>query len=443
MNATAFGGKPQEIVTSESLLFDAAERVGRIREGRQALHLHLSQLLPQNREDAKIRIAFRMFESMVDMFRGQMFLLTNNDIVLICKDARLADLDAIVYKLRALFSKDPLTYSESEDGEDRFVTFYDLETEYDTFFSVCADLVNLAKKRVADQRTAPPVQPLDSRNLAQVLERIGATDIGGVVRRQPCIRFVDKTKAEVAFQEFYMSIGDLQKVLAPDVNILANRWLFQHLSQVLDLRVLSVLQDAGFRKTPAAFSVNLNVSTVETPVFQQFERAVHGKAGIYVEFQLMDIFNNLDQFFRVRDRLRRAGHKTVLDGMSPITLQFMDAELYDVDFVKVAWSGDMADDVVTSDIQRSLGPVGMDHVILSRCDTEASIEWGLQQGIRHFQGRFLDTMVAAITMAQCDKASACTLQQCNSRHAVISGRPRVECGNNDMLDLFPALKISK
>jgi hypothetical protein len=441
MNATAFGTKAQEIVTPESMLFDAAERVGRIREGRQALHLHLSRLLPQNREDAKIRIAFRMFESMVDMFRGQLFLLTNGDIVLICKDARLADLDAIVYKLRALFSKDPLTYSELESGEDGFVTFYDLEMEYDGFFSVCADLVNEAKRRVAEARTAVQVQPLDSRNLARVIDAISATDIGGVVRRQPCIRFVDKTRAQVEFQEFYMSIFDLQKVLAPDVNILANRWLFQHLSQVLDLRVLSVLQNSGFRNMPTAFSVNLNVATVETPAFTQFEKAVRGRSGIVVELQLMDIFNNLDAFFRVRDKLRRNGHRVVLDSMSPLSLQFMDAELYEVDFVKVSWAPDMADDVITADLQRSLGPVGFDHVILSRCDTEASIEWGLQQGIRHFQGRFLDTMVAAVTMAQCDKASACTLQQCNQRHSAIAGRPRAECGNNDMLDLFPPLQV--
>lgn len=439
MNASAFGGRPQEIVTPESLLFDAVERVGRIREGRIALHLHLSRLLPQNREDAKIRIAFRMFESMVDMFRGQMFLLTNNDIVLICKDARLADLDAIVYKLRALFSKDPLTYSEI-DGEDRFATYYDLETEYDTFHAVCAALVGEARRRIAEQRSAPQIQPLDARNLSRVLERIGTTDIAGVVRRQPCVRFTDKMTAEVAFQEFYMSIGDLQKALAPDVNLLANRWLFQHLSQVLDLRVLSVLQEAGFRKLPAAFSVNLNMATVETPVFQHFEATIRGKAGLLVEFQLIDIFNNLDAFFRTRDRLRRHGHKSVLDGMSPITLQFLDAELYETDFVKVNWSPDMADEVVTAELQQALGPVGFEHVILSRCDTETAIAWGLNLGIRHYQGRFLDSMVAAVTMAQCPKSSACTLAQCTHRHGVISGRVRAECGDNDMLDLFPPLK---
>jgi EAL domain. len=440
MNATAFGDRPQEIVTPERLLYDATERVGRIREGRLALHLHLSDLLAQNREDAKIRIAFRMFESMVDTFRGQLFLLTNSDIVLICKDARLADLDAIVYKLRALFSKDPLTYAESAEGRDRFVTYYDLELEYDSFFAVCAQLVESARKRLDAARGATPVQPLDARNLNRVIEAIAATDIAGVVRRQPCVRFTDKMIAEVAFQEFFMSIADLQKVLAPDVNILSNRWLFQHLSQVLDLRVLSVLQDAGLRKLPAAFSVNLNMATVETPVFQQFAESIRGKAGLVVEFQLMDIFNDLDHFFRARDLLRGQGHKTVLDGMSPITLQFMNAELYDTDFVKVNWSPDMADEVVTAGLHDALGPVGFDHVILARCDSEGAIAWGLGQGIRHFQGRFLDSMVSAVTMAQCDKASACTMAQCTQRHGVISGRTRAECGNHDMLDAFPPLK---
>lgn len=440
MSASAFGGKPQEVVTPESLLYDAAERVGRIREGRIALHLHLSQLMPQNREDAKIRIAFRMFESMVDVFRGQIFLLTNSDIMLICKDARLADLDAIVYKLRALFSKDPLTYAESTDGADRFVTYYELEVDYDPFFILCGRLVESAKKRMADARVTPAMQPLDARNLNRVIQAIGVSDIAGVVRRQPCIRFSDKMVADVAFQEFFMSIADLQKVLAPDVNILSNRWLFQHLSQVLDLRVLSVLQDADFRKLPAAFSVNLNMATVNTPVFKQFAASIRGRAGLVVEFQLMDIFNDLDGFFQARDLLRANGHKSVLDGMSPVTLQFLDAELYDTDFVKVNWSPDMADDVVTSDLLYALGPVGFDRVILARCDSESSIAWGLGQGIRHFQGRFLDSMVAAVTMTQCDKSSVCSLAQCTLRHGVISGRPRLECGNNDMLDAFPTLK---
>ena len=439
MNAGAFGTGQQEIVTPENLLFDAAERVGRIREGRLALHLHLSRLMASNREEGRIRIAFRMFESMVDAYRGQMFLMTNSDIILICKDARIDDLDAMVYKLRALFSTDPLTYAESADGQDRFVSYYDLEADFDAFFALCAKMVADAKKQLTDQRTAPLIQPLNAKTLSTVLERIGATDIAGVVRRQACIRINDKMTAEVAFQEFFMSIMDLQKALAPDVNILSNRWLFQHLSQVLDLKVLSVLQNAALRKMPVAFSLNLNMATIETPAFRQFEAAIRGRAGLVVEFQLLDIFNDLGGFLRARDNLRAHGHKSVLDGMTPVTLQFMDSELFDTDYVKVSWSPDMIDDIRTAELQNALGPVGFDRVILARCDTELSISWGLAQGIRMFQGRFLDSMGAAVTMAQCDKSAACTLGQCVQRHGVITGRPRAECGNNDMLDAFPPL----
>jgi len=440
MNATAFGGKPQEVITPESLLYDAAERIGRIRDGRTALHIHLSRLQSQNREENKVRIAFRLFEGMVDIFHGQIFLLTNMDIMLICKDARLADLDAIVYKLKALFNKDPLAYSDDIEGQGGFASVYDLAGHYEEFLALCAQLVPEAKKRKADQKAAAQIQELDAKSLLRVLSGIAGTSIAGALRRQPCVRITDDNTAEVMFQEFYMSIAELQKDLAPDVNLLSNRWLFQHLSQVLDLKVLEALQTAGFHRLPAAYSLNLNMSTVESPMFRRFLASLRGNAGLFVEFQLADIFSNLDTFFRVRDDLKAKGVGTVLDGMNTITLEFLDAELYETDFVKVSWSGDMANDIITADLTNALGPVGFDHVILARCDSEASIEWGLDRGIRHFQGRYLDSMVAAVTMTHCDKAAACTLQQCNARHGVISGPLRGACGNNDMLDAFPSLK---
>jgi len=439
MSAGAFGGKPQEVVTPESLLYDAAERIGRLRQGRQALHLHLSQLLSANRSEGRIRIAFRMFESMVSVYRGQLFLLSNSDILLICKEAPISELDAIVYKLRALFATDPLTYADAPEGGDRFVTLYDIEIDYDRFFSLCATLLEEVRKAraEAERDPAPKRRPLEADALVQVLEGIGSSDIAGVVRRQACIRILDRTSAEVEFQEFYMSIADLQKALAPDIDLLSNRWLFQHLSQALDQQVLAALRDTGFRALPKAFSLNLNMATIESAAFQGFEAGLRRQAGLVVEFQLVDIFNNLDGFFRARDQLRAHGHKSLLDGMSPVTLQFIDCELFDTDYVKLSWSGDLLDDIRTAEIQHALGPVGLDKVILSRCDSETAVSWGLSIGIRMFQGRFLDSMIAATTMAGCDHAAACTLGQCTQRHGVIAGRPRGECGNPDHLDLFP------
>ena len=439
MTANAFGTEDrQERVTAESVLVETAERVGRIREGRIVVHIHLSNLLPQNRDQGHIRIAARLFETMVDAFNGQMFVLANADIILMCKDARIADLDAIVYKLRALFSKDPLTYSSGSD-EDRFASYYDLETEYDDFLLLCRILNDDAKKKVKEDRAKPPIRDLDATSLGEVIQHIAKTDIASVVRRQPCVYINDRRIAQVVFQEFYMSIFDLQKALAPDVNILANRWLFQHLSQALDLSVMSALSKSGLKSPPVAYSLNLNMSSVQTQQFKDFVHAVKGISGVYVEFQLPDILNNMDLFFRIRDELRAKEISTVLDGMNSLSLQFVDAELYDTDFVKVNWSEDIATDIQTVELQQALGPVGYDRVILARCDSEDAIAWGLDRGIRLYQGRFLDKLVAAVTLVDCPKASSCTLSQCTQRHGVISGRPRLECGDNEKLDEFPPL----
>ena len=439
MTANAFGmDDRQERSTPESVLVETAERVGRIRDGRVAVHIHLSLLQAQNRDDVHVRIAVRLYETMVDAYHGQMFVLANADIMLLCKDARIADLDAAVYKLRALFSKDPLTYSSGGE-DDRFASYFDLESEYDEFLALCKQLNEAAKKRAKENRAKPPIKDMDAVSFGSVISRIAQTDIASVVRRQPCVYINDKRIAQVVFQEFYMSIADLQKALAPDINILANRWLFQHLSQALDVSVMNALRKADFKVPPVAYSLNLNMSSTETPQFRDFVHAAKGKSGIYVEFQLPDILNNMEQFFRIRDELRAKQISTVLDGMNSLMLQFIDAELYDTDFVKVNWSNDIVTDIQTVELQQALGPVGFDRVILSRCDNEDAIAWGLDHGIRLYQGRFLDSMVAAVTMSKCPKAAACTFSQCTQRHGVISGRPRTECGDNEKLDEFPPL----
>ena len=439
VNATSFTQEEhQERVTPESVLVETAERVGRIRDGRLVVHVHLADLLPQNRDEGHIRIAGRLFQTMVDAFQGQLFVLTNGDIVFMAKDIRQADIDGAVYRLRALFAKDPLTYAGTPE-HDPFATYYDLEEQYDDFLAVCMRLNEESKGRIRDARERPPPRELTAATLGEVAERISQTDIASVVRRQPCVFINDRRIAHVVFQEFYMSIADLQRALAPDVNILSNRWLFQHLSLSLDLAVMAGLRKTSLKAQPVAYSLNLNVATVDTQEFKDFVKATRQKAGIYVEFQLQDILSDMNAFFQARDDLRAQDIATVLDGMNSLNLQFVDAELYDTDFVKVNWSNEIATDIQTVELQQALGPVGFDRVILARCDNEDAINWGLDQGIRLYQGRYLDSVVAAVTMEQCTKSARCSLAQCTQRHSIITGRPRLECGDNDKLDEFPPL----
>ncbi len=59
-----------------------------------------------------------------------------------------------------------------------------------------------------------------------------------------------------------ISIGKLAQQVLPDVNLAANRWLLQHLTETLDLRELKLLTQADDRDLLSFFSVNLNVGTL-------------------------------------------------------------------------------------------------------------------------------------------------------------------------------------
>ena len=68
------------------------------------------------------------------------------------------------------------------------------------------------------------------------------------MRSQPICAVLPDQPPHPIFEEIYVRIADLQKPLMPNVNLAGNRWLFQHLTQSLDLRVLSILS-----RRPEAF----------------------------------------------------------------------------------------------------------------------------------------------------------------------------------------------
>ena len=435
------GNPNPDVVTQESLLLGAAERIGRIRQGRIAVHVHLSRLRAQNRQDGHVRIALRMLEPMVNAYRGQMFLLTTSDIVFMVKDANLTDVENMIYKLRALFSKDPLTFADLGDGIDKFCTWYDLSgADYDAFLAMARQATDEARAKNWEKAQAA-VSMLDAKMLSELLERLARTDISRLIRRQSALKVGDgNSNAEVIFQEFFVSVSELQKELRSDVSLLSNRWLFQHLSLSLDRRVLSALASAELHAWPVVYGLNLNLATLKTDTFTEFCQHIAGHAGLSVEMQILDIMADSRAYFEAHNRLLKMGHQICIDSINELAVQFIDLAQFKADLYKLHWSPEMGDSEHGEEVIRGLLPVGLDKVVLGRCDSEAAIQWGLSKGIQRFEGRYVDTMIAAYTMAVCDKSAACTLAQCSHRHVVLSGPPRPDCGNLDMLDTPPVMR---
>ncbi len=400
----------------EAALLDFVERLRKFTKGRRAVHIRLSKLRPYNRRSHHLRIAASAFDPLVRAYDAAVFRLFNNDLVVICDGADVADIDHVVLHLRYLFAEDPLIKNE-EAGDVEFCTWFDLEDDY-------ADLCDLAKRMVSarahqqDRDEAPdpaskgPVAvhpsvkraetaktPLDPSNLAAIEVAIAQADLSTVVRHQPICAVVHGRKPEPAFNEIFTSISTLCDMLMPDIDFQANPWLFQALTQHLDRRMISYLAQNGETTRGQPFSINLNVSTLLSPEFLDFDEQLNtgARGGIVIELQLFDVYADLGNFLFARDFLHERGYKFCLDATTHMSLPLIDRAELGFDLVKLLWSNDLADQFsgprgrVLRLAAEKLGP---ERLILAHCDSEQALEVGESLGITLYQGYLLDRMLA-------------------------------------------------
>src|SRR3546814_13670832 len=71
----------------------------------------------------------------------------------------------------------------------------------------------------------------------------------------------------------YVSIGDLESRVLPDVSMTADPWLFKYLTQTLDKRMMAqVTRDS--QHGARGFSLNLNVEPILSPEFQNLDQGI-------------------------------------------------------------------------------------------------------------------------------------------------------------------------
>lgn len=398
---------PDADSTEESLLLDRLNRIQNNAGGYFAVHAHLSALRPNHKQPHFIEIASRTYDPIVDTHDATLFTLTNKDLVLICRDVPVDDVDAVMEKLRGLFSEDPLTEMDEDSFEDRFSTWYDLSSREDfaDFFSVITELAVEAEQRVAElnrQRDKEQQQgaPLQPGNLTEINRKLTSIRVADMIRRQACLRVSQGGGGELIFHELFISMDDVRQRVAPDTNLFASPWLFQYLTETLDRRLLSMLVEEEFDELQDALSINLNISTVLSRDFQNLHRVVgHNAKKLVVEFQIIDIFADMKSYTYARDSLQERGYRVVVDGLNPLSLQYFEPAGLKSDFIKISWgpefTGDEEDRRI-NEVREVIAAAGKDTMILGRVDSEKAVKWGLNLGVSRFQGFFIDKLVQVI-----------------------------------------------
>jgi hypothetical protein len=344
----------------------------------------------------------------VRQFEGQIFLLSNHDIFFVCKEPRVEVIENAVTRVKYLFSEDPVVQGGGQSGADPFFTWYDIERRYDDFLAVATRLHDEERKRSKRlaASTASPGNPaasgppaFDGHRLGELVDAIQRADLSNLMRRQAVAAVTLDAAPRAIFRELYISIGELRETIMPECDIAADRWLFRHLTQALDRRMLRLLVRNDDGAIASSFSINLNVATLLSEDFLQFDASLRAGARgtIVIELQLIDIFADLNAYSFAREFVKERGYRLCLDGVNHQTLPYVDRERLGLDLVKLLWRPDMLD--YPRDKRQEfcdlVERLGRARAILAHCDTEAAVEVGLACGISLFQGRFVDKLLSS------------------------------------------------
>lgn len=377
-------------------------------QGRRAVHIHISKLREGNRQAHHLRIAKDTFEALASAFDGQVFAPHNGDLIAICKDAKVEQIDAAVLRLRQLFSDDPLSLADDgeSEGKHEFCTWYDLEKDYNELKEQTDKLVSEHRYQAANGAAAGPSRRALTPKLLGSLEAVLAqADLSNVMRRQPIFALAKGAEPQRILHEVYVSMADLQQTMAPKIDLLSDVCLFRRLTKTLDRRMMAMMCRSDDSTISSYFSMNLNVSTLLSPEFLRFDATLRSGARgtIVIELQMVDIYSDMGAYLFARDFAKDRGYRICLDGLSYLNAPFVDREALGVDLVKLQWSKDVLGDptgarrVAVSDMIERAGAA---RLILCHCDNDEAIDFGHELGIGMFQGRRLDEICSKATTIQ-------------------------------------------
>ncbi len=256
----------QKSILSEKILLDALDRVARNPMGYTVLYVNISLLKPKNRHPQFVKIIARLFDSVVGTTKGVMFVLSNGDIAILSKNTPPEIVDEAVKKLREGLAADPILSHDSRD----FAKVYSFPTEFVSFYNKIEQLQAQHLNAAAEQKNVK--RPLKAEEIDGVIAQLDDIDISELVKRQSILTVEGDGAFHVSMQEFFVAVKDLTPYFPENLDLTADRWLFQYLTQVLDKKTLSAFGYAELEQWPEKISINLNLSSVFSKEFVLFAK---------------------------------------------------------------------------------------------------------------------------------------------------------------------------
>ncbi len=400
----------------EAHLIELLQLVEDAPQGWQVVAFHFHKLLEHYRSEYQIKIATNLMNDLLGDRDGAIYLCEDSTIYVMVKNFPKQLTEKMIFQLRYLFMDDPLSYTAEGDENPSFSTTHDLESQWQDFMALCKRRlitrvraaqggIPRAAAAVVAGEAPPPAAPAQKElrvftasNLAAIERDMLDVDLTSTIRRQPICAALPEAPVRTVFDEMYININHLRQSMGIEVDLLSNRWLFKYLTQILDNRMLETIQRNPIRYLTNPISLNLNIPTLLSSRFTEFDAAIKpsSKVSVVIELQIADVFADMSAFLLAKDTVQKLGYRVCLDGVSELSLPQIDRQRLGFDLVKLIWNSDSEQDATSPKnikLAEAVRACGNNRVILTRCDTKQAVQYGQALGITLFQGRYLDGVV--------------------------------------------------
>ena len=401
-------------VKKDTVIFDYLRKMEKNLDDYRALYLKTGNLENQNMRAVQRQSLIETFEAVIKKSGGELFALPNDDMVVFFNRAAREEILTCLVKLRFILHDDPLIRDNPDLEKSGFAKFYDLSGGTEKFREAIRKAIETSgatEKNSTQNANAALAQgamygggvrklrrQLTPQMLGKLQKALSMADFSSLIRRQSVCAVIGHSAPQMLFDEVFVSIADLRDTLLPDVDLTANPWLFQYLTETLDKRVLASVSRHDDGSLINNFSMNLNVSTILSDEFLQFDEDINAsmRSTIVLELQLADIFSDIKAFILAKTFAQYRGYKVCIDGITVDKLKYIDREQLGADLIKIIWHPTFMD-VVNEDKHFTdyVNKAERAKMIICRVDDPQAVEVGNSLGINLYQGRYIQRLLSA------------------------------------------------
>ncbi|MBE6458736.1 MAG: hypothetical protein IJW72_05910 [Alphaproteobacteria bacterium] len=374
-----------------------------------AIYINVSKLENSNIRDSHRQELADTFAAFVSKTMARYFWFANEDVIVIYNRRIKDEILSCLVKIRFMFHDDPFIHNSEDLRAIGFVNFYNMVDDKKEFYHLVNKLshqqnpLKLQTKKTtpfvvnsSPTYTAKQKKPFTPDILARVQKILSVADFSSFIRRQAICAIIGKSTPLRVFEEVYVSIPDLREMLMPDIDLLADPWLFLSLSETLDKRVLETISRHDDGSLIGNFSININVSTILSNEFLAFDESISAsmRPSIILELQLVDIFSDIKSFVLAKTFVQARGYKICIDGISVDKLKYLNRTNLNCDLMKIIWHPSFMD-VINEDkhFMDYVNKAERAKMILCRIDDPSAIEIGNSLGINLYQGRYVQRLL--------------------------------------------------